>query len=217
MKLTRSTTPRKAAGFTLIELVVVVGLIAITAAVSLPAIARFIRNYRLRGAAQQVAGELQRARATAVKQNVNLGVVLMITGPRTYRYVVEDPGPRPPGGFIFDDAFLTDPNNNDRVAGERTLPPGIEFADAAAECPNSTLPPISAPFAADSFAVRFNRLGAVCVPTAGNALCPAVNPARVNALMTTNPAGIVACVRENISAQSRTLLLLPSGQVVDRQ
>ena len=58
------------AGFTLIELLVVMGVIAVAAAVSLPAIARYIRNYQVRAATQQVAGELQAARNQAIVKNV---------------------------------------------------------------------------------------------------------------------------------------------------
>lgn len=206
----------------MIELVVVVGLIAILLAVSAPAISRYIRNYRIRGAVQQVASELQRARATAVKQNVNLGAVLVVTRatigpnqePASYRFVVEDPGPRP---FDIDDTFLNDPTNRDRVFAEQTLPQGVEFAADAADCPAAAQPPVNGLFAADNFAVRFSRLGAVCVPALGNPACPPVNPARPNVMMTTNPAGVVLCLREVRTGLSRTLVLLPSGQVVTAQ
>jgi prepilin-type N-terminal cleavage/methylation domain-containing protein len=221
MLLKRTKHPSHSPGFSLIELVVVVGLIAILLAVSAPAISRYIRNYRIRGAVQQVAGELQQARATAVKQNVNLGVVFLVTRaeigpnqePAAYRFVIEDPI-RPPD---MDDPFLIDPTNSDRVFGERSLPQGVEFATTAGECPAAAQPPVSGVFAADNFAVRFTRLGAACVPTLGNPACPPVLNARTSVMMTTNPAGVVMCLREVRSGLSRTLILLPSGQVVTSQ
>src|SRR4051812_41937734 len=78
------------AGFTLIELLVVMGIIGLAAALSLPAIGRFIRNYRIRGATQQVAGEVQAARNRAIGKNVNLGVVFLTLSPTTYQWAVED-------------------------------------------------------------------------------------------------------------------------------
>jgi len=68
----------------------VVGIIGIMVAVGIPAIATYIKNYRIRGAAAQVAGEFQTARARAIKRNASLGVVLLVVSPTTYRYVIED-------------------------------------------------------------------------------------------------------------------------------
>ena len=49
-------------GFTIVEILVVVAIIAIMAAVALPSIATYVRNYRIRGATQEVASEIQTAR-----------------------------------------------------------------------------------------------------------------------------------------------------------
>jgi prepilin-type N-terminal cleavage/methylation domain-containing protein len=89
-----STTRPAAAGpergFSLIEMVIVIGIIGVMAAVALPAIGRYIRNYKIRGASQEVAGELQKARSKAIMTNTNSGVSFVIGDQDSYRYVMED-------------------------------------------------------------------------------------------------------------------------------
>lgn len=71
----RDSMTRMPAGFTLAEIVVVVGIIGVMSAMAIPMISRYVRNYTIRGAAEQVAAEIQTAKQLAVKKNVNFGVV----------------------------------------------------------------------------------------------------------------------------------------------
>jgi prepilin-type N-terminal cleavage/methylation domain-containing protein len=81
--------PRRERGFSLIEMLVVVAIIAIMVTVSLPAIGQYMRNYHIRGAAQQFAGELQAARSKAIATNSN-AVSLVVVDFDSYRIVQED-------------------------------------------------------------------------------------------------------------------------------
>ena len=67
--------PTREGGLTLVEMIIVIAIIAIMAAVAIPQIAGYLRNYKVRGAAQQVAGEMQQARAKAIMGNVNAGLI----------------------------------------------------------------------------------------------------------------------------------------------
>jgi type IV fimbrial biogenesis protein FimT len=198
--------PARQAGFSLIELLAVVGIIAIVSAVSLPAIARYIRNYRIRAAGQQVASELNAARTKAIMKNVNLGVVFLIVSPTTFRYVIEDrqtagtdPALRDQVSAILGDATLA----ADQVGPLRTLPTSVTFGTT---CPG---------FAATDRGVRFNRLGGWCNPGSSPTACPEIDTGSVlmNAAATT--AGI--CLVEQQTNLQRILTLNASGRVVEQQ
>lgn len=81
---------RRDRGFSLVEVLVVVAIVAIMAATGFPAISRYIRNYRIKGAATDVAGELQATRSKAIMTNTNAGVSFVAVDADSYRWVQED-------------------------------------------------------------------------------------------------------------------------------
>lgn len=66
---TESIMQSEQSGFTLVELLIVIALIAILGAIAVPGIVAQMPRYRLNGAAAQVLGDLMNARMQAVQQN----------------------------------------------------------------------------------------------------------------------------------------------------
>jgi prepilin-type N-terminal cleavage/methylation domain-containing protein len=77
-------------GFSLLELLTVVAIVAVLAATAFPSISSYIRNYKLRGATQAVAGEIQAARSKAIMSNSNNGVSFVTVDQDSYRWIHED-------------------------------------------------------------------------------------------------------------------------------
>lgn len=69
-------------GFTLIELVVIIGITAILAIIATPIISKTIPNYRLKGAAREIYSNLQKAKLEAVRQNSDV-IMAFTTGTYT--------------------------------------------------------------------------------------------------------------------------------------
>ena len=72
----RAQPARRSPGFTLIELVVVMTLVASVLAIAAPSLSQLIENARIRGAAESIQHGLQRARAEAINRNLNVTFTL---------------------------------------------------------------------------------------------------------------------------------------------
>ena len=213
---------RQSGGFTLVELLVVVAIIAIMAAVSLPMISNYLKHYKIRGATQQVVGEIQAARNKAISKNVNLGVVFVTLDATRYRWVVEDDQVvtdgitrirRPLSALLAD----PDPNKVRAQAGpEGVLPAGLTFSQT---CP----PPALAGGTWES-GFRFNRLGAWCSPDSSDTNCPVLDVGQAFVFNTTTGgsgsdvgSGAAICVRETSSGLGRRINVRPGGRVMTPQ
>ena len=103
------------AGFTLIETLVVVALVAVVAGISAPVVAGGMARYNLTSAAQQVASTIRSARFQAVGRNARIQIVFN-AGSRQYSRQVWD-------GAAWQAVTLA----GNAGADVATLPAGISF------------------------------------------------------------------------------------------
>jgi prepilin-type N-terminal cleavage/methylation domain-containing protein len=85
----------RSGGFTLIEILVVITIIAIVSAASIPMGLNFVRHYKVTGAVSNVAAQMQMSRGQAVKRNTNRGILLNFNYPQPgmYQFTSLDPNP----------------------------------------------------------------------------------------------------------------------------
>ena len=100
-------------GFTLIELGVSLAVVGMLALVSVPAMTRYIQDYRLEGASTNMIGELRLCRHRAVAESNNY---VMILNPATETYSILD-----------DDNNNGDADNGENVIGPVDMPGGMDL------------------------------------------------------------------------------------------
>jgi prepilin-type N-terminal cleavage/methylation domain-containing protein len=106
-------SPNTLRGFSLIELLAVMAIIAITSAITIPLGIDYVRNYEMMGAAQGVAAQVQMSRAQAVRRNSRRGILLNFTYPQANQYQFTMLGPNPRTGIWDDCVYPENPGEFD--------------------------------------------------------------------------------------------------------
>ncbi|NJL26422.1 MAG: prepilin-type N-terminal cleavage/methylation domain-containing protein [Thermoanaerobaculia bacterium] len=113
------------AGFSLIELILVVALLGILAAITVNAYIQWLPRMRLRGAAEETAVVMQRARLHAIRTNRPVKVMLHPSSdPATGQWLVAVPDGASPDAAVGRVAIPTPPNPTARVTVTTNFPSG---------------------------------------------------------------------------------------------
>lgn len=196
-------------GFTLVELLVVIGIISVMAAISLPNISGFVQASRVRSAQDQVASAIQRARSRAIARNTQWGVSFIIESPSVYWVHIEDPEPPvpgPPPQSGRQPLNSAAPNRN--LSTRYELDPNVQFAVAAGSCPAGAA-------GGNESTMRFDRYGTRSFPGTAGAppLSAPTGPLALGILMTTNDAEASICLVDLRNGLSRMVTIARGGRV----
>ena len=205
-------TKARPRGFTLVELLVVIGIIAVMAAISLPNIMGFLQASRIRSAQDQVASAVQRARSRAIALNTQWGVSFVIESNSTYWVHIEDPQPTVVGQVGRQ--ALNSAASNPALSTRYQLDPNVRFAVAAGSCPAGAA-------AGNQDSMRFDRYGVRTFPgyvppapeTPAPVLGAPTGPTALGILMTTNNAEATICLVDIRNGLSRMVTIAPGGRV----
>jgi len=66
---------KNSSGFTLMELIIVIAIIGVVAAIAVPNFMSYLPNYRLKSATQEMFSNFQKAKLAAVKRNTNTAII----------------------------------------------------------------------------------------------------------------------------------------------
>ncbi|RLC28461.1 MAG: prepilin-type cleavage/methylation domain-containing protein [Deltaproteobacteria bacterium] len=110
-------TEQRQGGFTLVELMVVIAVIAILAATAVPAMVNWLPGYRLKKAARDLYGNMQLAKVTAIRNNADCAIVFS-AGTDEY-FVCSDSGADSTWSTVADNTVLKRMSLSDLPSGIR--------------------------------------------------------------------------------------------------
>ena len=212
----RPIVPRRQHGFTMVELLVVVGIIAVMSAVALPNVVNYTRGMRIRSAGDELASAIQRARNTAITRNTQNGIVFITQSPSRYWVHVEDTLAGSAGagevvGFTRQGVDFAAPNPARSTRYD--LPTYVRFAANAAECPGAV-----PGYVPNQTALRFDRYGVPRVPGVNGQPGVIYNGASVAVNLVSVPAAgdATVCLIDTQTGFRRWVQISTSGRIVRR-
>ncbi|MCU1254490.1 MAG: hypothetical protein JWM83_789 [Candidatus Angelobacter sp.] len=187
-------------GFTLAELVVVVGIILVVGGLSIPNLTRAIDASRIKGAAQTLAAVYQDARIRATQQNTSYEVLVSPVGITPAQICIDLDGD---GTCSAGDSVTTLPAqvtlNNNLGTGLKLAPPQLTFQTIDTE--HSTAP---------AQGLMWNAVGLPCQSTAGGR-CTATGWVQHLQMQRANGDVMYAAVTVTPTGRVKTWIFIPSG------
>jgi prepilin-type N-terminal cleavage/methylation domain-containing protein len=194
-------------GFTMIELLVVIGIMAVAAAAAVPSVAAYMRSYAIKGASEELKSQVQTARTRAIMKNVNQGVTFLLRSNTSFQFVIEDdmvgppfdPTPRTIADLIANLPAGADPTlENPQLGLQVSLPAGIQFID-----------PVNGGTLDSGF--RFNRFGRMSDPGSGTP--DAGTDLGTGTVLVSHTAdGAWMTIQQNSTGLERTVHVAPGGR-----
>jgi len=189
-------------GFTMLELIVVVAIVAILASLAMPSFSTMIQNSQIRNAAESIQNGLQLARAEAVRRNTTIGFQFTTSLDNTCALSTTDSNwiisSGDPTGLCasapINEAFpITDTTNNPA--------PGIIQKRATSEGSRNAV------VAADQTSITFNATGRVSPVPATNININISNP---SGGVCASASGPMRCLRVVITTAGQVRMCNPA-------
>jgi prepilin-type N-terminal cleavage/methylation domain-containing protein len=160
-----STTQKRGRGFSLVELLIVIAMIMILAAISVPRLLNSISDINLRYAATNISGLLQSARISAVRKNSFYTVqpTTLSTGGTGYYVHVQG------GSYVTGDPVLPLGSQTTAYIGTGSGAPNESTFTSGTSSTGLSFAPNSA-----SDAPSFNARGLPCIGVPATGACPLV-------------------------------------------
>lgn len=195
-------------GFSLIELVIAVAIMGILLALGAPTFSTYLRNVKLRSAAEAFMSGVQLARSEAVRMNANVEFLLTADDPLAANVATATAAATGVNWMVrtADRATFIDGKFGIEGSGQRSAADvSVRINDTASPADTDPDPPPAAPVAS----IVFNGLGRTTL--AAPAVFKFNDPGSGRCLTDPGPpAGVVRCLRVAVAVGGQTRLCDPS-------
>jgi Tfp pilus assembly protein FimT len=212
-----SKATRPSEGFSLVEILVVITIIIIIAAATIPMGLNYVKHYKITGAAQGIAAEVQRARAQAVKRNTSKGILLNFNYPVAAEYQFTSLDPDPMTGNWDGAVYPANPGNCNQssiVYGTVPDPPNnVTDPDLAAGVQSPHGFPTSLPQDVQFDDGNLNAL-LFCADGSVHAVNAAGTVGDGSLTLAENGVDWILTLRDQVTQLTRVIRITPNGRVL---